>query len=133
MTHLVDSDWIIDYLDGKPDAVTLIEQLVPAGVAISMFTYMEIYQGVCRLASPRPVTQVEALLGAIPVLPFSVEVARRAARLREDLKTAKKRVNSRALDVLNAAMALEHNLLLVTRNLADYADIPGLRIYSRDN
>ena len=62
MTHLLDSDWTIDYLDDKLDAVTLVEQLVPIGIAISMPTYMEIYQGVYRLTNLRPVSQVEALL-----------------------------------------------------------------------
>jgi predicted nucleic acid-binding protein len=35
----------------------------------------------------------------------------------------------RALDLLIAAPALEHQLTLVTRNLGDYNDIPGLDLY----
>jgi predicted nucleic acid-binding protein len=35
---------------------------------------------------------------------------------------------SRALDLLNAATALEHELTLFTRNRADYEDIPDLAI-----
>jgi predicted nucleic acid-binding protein len=38
-------------------------------------------------------------------------------------------VNSRALDLINAAIALEHGLTLVTRDVDDYKDILGLAIY----
>lgn len=129
MSHLIDSDWIIDYLDNMPEAVELVESLIPAGIAISMTTFMEVYQGVYRLKDPRPASQVEALLTTVPVLPFSYEVAQRCARLREDLKNERKRVNSRAIDLLNAATALHHDLTLVTRNSDDYDDIPGLKLH----
>jgi len=63
------------------------------------------------------------------VLPFSLTVAKRCAALREQLKKEQKRVKSRALDLINAAIAIEHNLTLVTRNTEDYKDIPGLELY----
>jgi tRNA(fMet)-specific endonuclease VapC len=62
---------------------------------------------------------------------FSTAVARRCASLREQLRTAGKRVRPRALDLLIAATALDHNLTLVTRNVKDYDDIPDLRLYQR--
>ena len=43
--------------------------------------------------------------------------------------TEQKRVKARALDLINAAIALEHDLTLVTRNVRDYQDIPGLHLY----
>ena len=30
---------------------------------------------------------------------------------------------------MSAATALEHGLILVTRNVSDYSDIPGLALY----
>lgn len=42
-----------------------------------------------------------------------------------------KRVRQRALDLLIAATAIEHNLTLVTRNQADYRDVPGLMLFDR--
>jgi len=45
------------------------------------------------------------------------------------LKQEQKRVKSRALDLINAAIALEHDLTLVTRNVEDYQDIPDLKLY----
>jgi predicted nucleic acid-binding protein len=66
---------------------------------------------------------------SVPVLPFSLPVAKRCATLREQLKTEQKLVKSRALDLMNAAIALEHDLTLVTRNVEDYKDIPELQLY----
>jgi predicted nucleic acid-binding protein len=41
----------------------------------------------------------------------------------------RKAVKARALDLMNAAIALEHDLILVTRNIEDYKDIPDLKLY----
>jgi predicted nucleic acid-binding protein len=35
----------------------------------------------------------------------------------------------RGFDILIAATAIEHGLTLVTRNIDDYADIPGIELY----
>ena len=53
MAYLVDSDWLIDYLAGAPDALQLLERLSDAGLAISVITYMEAYQGrAAKLSTP---------------------------------------------------------------------------------
>jgi len=130
MPYLLDSDWCIDVLAGKPEAVSLVDQLMGDGVAISVITYMKVYQGVER--SPHPAhaeAQFELFLQPIRVIPITTHVGKRCARLRHYLRQHGKRVNSRALDLLNAAVALEHNLVLVTRNVEDYDDIPDLRLH----
>jgi predicted nucleic acid-binding protein len=130
MPHLIDTDWLIDYLDNDPQALALIDPLIPTGVAISVITYMEAYQGTLRKPDvPRAQAEVEAFLQHAPILPISLEVARRCAQLREDLRRQRKRVRDRALDLLTAAVALEHGLTLVTRNRDDYKDIPGLQLH----
>ena len=91
---------------------------------------MEAYQGVLRAPDRRRAkSALEAVLRAVPVLPLSFPEARRCAWLREDLKRQGKRVRSRALDLVTAAIALEHGLTLVTRNRDDFKDIPGLRLH----
>jgi tRNA(fMet)-specific endonuclease VapC len=130
MAYLIDSDVVIDQLAGDPAARQLLERLASDGLKISMITYMEVYQG--TLVSPGPAqaqAKLDAFLAEVPIVPFSDEVARRCARLRSELQQHGKRVRSRALDLLTAATALENELILVTRNVADYADIPGLVLY----
>ena len=48
MPYLIDSDWVIDFLAQESEALQLIEQLAQEGIAISIITYMEVYQGVLR-------------------------------------------------------------------------------------
>jgi tRNA(fMet)-specific endonuclease VapC len=129
MAYLIDSDWVIDYLAGIPEALGLLDRLADERIAISIVTYMEVYQGVERSDEPKEAErQLASFLESVPLLPISPAVARRCAGLRETLRRQGRRVNNRALDLLLAATAIEHNLTLVTRNVRDYADIPGLAI-----
>ncbi len=133
MAYLLDTDVLIDHFAELPAATALIQRLAPEGVAISIITYMESYQGVLRSPDrPTAETRFAGFMETIPILPFSPAVARRCAELREQLRQDGKRVRARALDLLTAATALEHDLTLVTRNTHDYQDVPGLEIYPGD-
>src|SRR5436309_9837934 len=130
MPYLIDTDLVIDHLANVTEANQLLEQLAPEGIAISMITYMEAYQGVVRSPNVQEArAKFQIFRRSVPVLPFSLSVAKRCAVLRERLKTEQKRVKARALDLINAAIALEHDLTLVTRNVRDYQDIPDLHLY----
>ena len=103
MPYLIDSDVVIDHLADVPVATKLLEKLATDGIAVSIITYMEAYQGVLR--SPhqtRARKQFEALLETVPVLPFSPSIAKRCAQLRETLHREGKRVKARALDLITA-------------------------------
>jgi predicted nucleic acid-binding protein len=131
MAYLIDSDWLVDLLADVPKALDLLQHLADEGVAMSIVSYMEVYQGVERSDNPREAeTRLEALVESMPLLPISPAVARRCARLREALRREGKHANRRALDLLIAATALEHGLTLVTRNVGDYKDIPGINLYA---
>jgi tRNA(fMet)-specific endonuclease VapC len=130
MPYLIDSDWVIDYLAGGAESLQLLESLADEGIAISILTYMEVYQGILRSPQPKEVeASLAGFLSSVPIIPVSLEVAQRCARLRELLRVQGRRVNQRAIDLLIAATALEYDLTLITRNSRDYADIPGLVIH----
>jgi tRNA(fMet)-specific endonuclease VapC len=130
VVYLLDSNLVIPYLADDPATVHLVERLALEAIAISIVTYMEAYQGTLRSPDPnRALKRFERFLEGAPILPFSPEVARRCARLREGLKGRGHRVRDRALDLVIAATALEHGLRLVTRNQGDFADIPELSLY----
>ena len=91
---------------------------------------MEVYQGVLRSQDPDLARdQFESFVAAVPVLPFSRAVAEQCAQLRETLRKQGKRPQQRALDLIIAATALTNDLVLVTRNVADYQDLPDLALY----
>lgn len=128
MPYLIDSDVVIDHLADVAAATTLLEQLAADGIAVSIITYMEAYQGVLR--SPHPVSArkcFEAFVATVPVLTFTQACAERCAQLRETLRREGKRVKARALDLMTAAIALEYGLTVVTRNVEDYQDITDLK------
>lgn len=130
MRYLIDTGWTIDHLNESAHAVRLLEELSSQGISISIITYMELFQGIDRSPDKeKALQQLRILMESVPVIPLSLSIARRCARLREQLKLQGKRVDSRSLDLIIAATALEHDLTLVTRNSKDYSDIPNLNLY----
>ena len=130
MAYLIDTDVVIDQLARDPATVAMLDQLAPAGLVISMVTYMEVLQGI--LEGPDSAfkeSEFDLFTEEVPIAVFSRRVARRCAQLRVDLKRQQRRVRPGAIDLLTAATALEHGYTLVTRNRADYADVPGLTFY----
>src|SRR5262245_45596140 len=125
MPYLIDTDWVIDHLENIPEAVALLDSLADEGIAVSVITYMEALQGIRRSPDPQQAqARFDAFFGNVPVLSFSIPEARRCAALRETLRQQGRRVRQRAMDLMIAATALEHNLTLVTRNRDDYRDVP---------
>lgn len=126
MSYLIDTTFAIDLLTNQPDARNLLPALRPDGFALTIFSYMELWEGVVTNRDPRAAARVlQTFLSGVPILPFSRRVARRAGRLRGELRALKRPIEQRAIDLLIAATALEHDLVMVTSD-RDYTDIPGL-------
>ena len=130
MAYLLDTDVVIDQLGNDPVTIQMLDQLATAGLYVSIVTYIEVLQGIFLHANPASErAKFEAFLVDVPLLPLSLDIAERCARLRADLTRRQRRVRTRALDLIVAATALEHGLTLVTRNKADYRGITGLSLY----
>jgi tRNA(fMet)-specific endonuclease VapC len=128
VTYLVDSDWVIDHLAGRPEALALLQQLTVGGLSVSIITYAEVYQGIFGGRDPNTSDQVfRKLLRTMNVLGVSRSVARRAARIGSSLRG--QGIPLPLPDVLIAATAVHHDLTLVTRNLKHYRRIPGLKLH----
>lgn len=125
MTYLIDTDWAADYLKGKPSAVAKIDPLYPDGLAISIITYAELYEGIYygtnRLYYE---SGLRRFLRGIDVLNLNRAIARRFAILRGQLR-AEGQLTPQP-DLLIAATALHHNLTLLTRNERHFGRVPGL-------
>ncbi len=81
-------------------------------------------------ATPKESEQrVRVFLQTIPVLPLNRTVAKRTALVRAELRRKGRSVRQRAFDIVIAATALSYDLTLVTRNVADYRAIDGLKLY----
>lgn len=45
MSYLVDADWIIDGLRGRPEALNVLEERRDEGLGVSIVTLGELYKG----------------------------------------------------------------------------------------
>jgi predicted nucleic acid-binding protein len=128
MTYLVDSDWVVDFLDGRSSAVRLLSTLRSDGLAISLMTYGEIDEGILYGRDPRASEQTfRQFLRRVDVLPLNRLILRRFAQIRGDLRERNQLIGDP--DSLIAATALHYRLTLVTRNRDHFGRIPDLDIY----
>jgi predicted nucleic acid-binding protein len=131
MKYLVDSDWIIDCLHGDERAVDTLRELAPAGLATSIISVAEIYEGAYSQVDPDGHLETfRTFLRAFTVLSLTDSTADRFARTR-----AKLRSEGRAppdFDLLIAATALDCGLVVITRNIRHFSRIQELELYKPD-
>jgi tRNA(fMet)-specific endonuclease VapC len=128
VTYIVDTDQVASFLNGRAEAVARLGALVPQGLAISIVTYGEIYEG--TYFGRQPAEDERAfrtfLGGGTRILALSRPIMRRFARLRGDLR--RRGLLLPDPDLLIAATAMHHNLTLVTRNRAHFTRVAGLNL-----
>jgi predicted nucleic acid-binding protein len=127
-TYLVDTDWLIDAIVGVPAARVLLNRLSGDGVAVSMVSLGELFEGVHL--SPDPAEHLRSLKGFLTgytILNLSEAIMEEFGRIRADLRRHGMLIPD--LDLLIAATALHHNLSLVTRNVRHFIRIPGLNLF----
>jgi tRNA(fMet)-specific endonuclease VapC len=129
MSYLVDSDLVADYLKGRRGSVEFLGPLAGDGLAISIITFAEVYEGILygrdRPAHERVFTQ---FLRGVDVLSVNRKIAKRYAKLAGELRSSGQMLDQR--DLFIASTALCHDLMLLTRNLRHFQRISGLRIQS---
>lgn len=131
MAYLIDTDRLIDWLEDQPYALDLFETLYDEGLAISIVTYLEAYEGVLREERDSATgRRLRHRIAEFRIVELSPSVARRCAAMRLALRRAGKRPDRRSMDLIIAATAIEHDLTLVTRNTGDYSDIPGIALHT---
>ena len=128
MSHLIDTDWVIDYLNGNRRAINLFADLAGPRLGISLVTYGEVYHGIYYGRTPE---ESEAgflrLLQLVNVIDLNEAIMRRFGRIRGFLQKAGQPIGDS--DIMIAATALHHDLTLVTRNLGHFRRVPNLKIY----
>ena len=126
MKYLVDSDWVVDYLAGKQQAVSLLTSVWLDGIAISLITLGEIYEGIYYGRDPQRSEAVfRQFLRSIDILPLHRSIMQRFARIRGDLRQRGQLIGDP--DILIATTALYYDLILLTRNKKHYQRIALLK------
>jgi predicted nucleic acid-binding protein len=52
MSYLIDTDIIVGWLKGRQEEVALLSKISQEGIAISLITQDEVYEGVCYGRNP---------------------------------------------------------------------------------
>lgn len=128
MRYLVNSDVVAEYLKGRPGAVDLLTRLALEGIAISLITCGEMYDGIYHGSDPEGTERgFREFLRGGTVMPLTQRIMRHFADIRGELRRRGQLIPDP--DLLIAATAIDRELALVTRNLKDFRRIPGLDLY----
>ncbi len=124
-SYLLDTGVLLRHVRGQKSIVQLVRGLGRQDqLVISVITRLEVRAGMHP--SERYATQ--KLLSRFTTFAVDRDIADRAGDLVREGRSSG-RVRSLP-DAIIAATALEHHLTLITFNVADFASIPGLSLYT---
>jgi tRNA(fMet)-specific endonuclease VapC len=130
MRYLLDTDWVIDHLKGVAAVTRRLGLFVPDGLALSVVSLAELYEGVYYSREPRQAEGVLNLFLApeLSVLGIDQETARIFGRERGRLRREGRTIGD--FDLLITSTCLQHNLVLLTNNRRHFELVNGLSIIS---
>ncbi len=125
MRSLLDTNIVSDLIRNPHGRVTdRIRNVGEAQVATSIIVAAELRFGAAKKGSARLTAQVEAVLGAIEVLPFEEPADHVYGMLRARLEHKGQTIGGN--DLLIAAQAICHGFTLVTANEREFAMVDNL-------
>jgi tRNA(fMet)-specific endonuclease VapC len=126
MTHLLDTNICSAFLK-QPGRLAHRFIQHGGGLCVSTIVLGELYAWAELSPTGRRHAAIESdLLSIVDVIDFDRRCAGVFGRLR--IESQRNGTNPDALDLMIAAVALEHDLTLVTHNTKHFTPIPGLRI-----
>jgi tRNA(fMet)-specific endonuclease VapC len=127
-SSLLDTNILTAFLKGHPQVVAQMEQhLDEVGrPSISIITYYELLRGLKELGSPRRLADFEDLIRNLHVRLLTRRVIGTAADLYVGLRQSGEPLED--ADILIAATALAHSLVLVMDNEQHFLRVPELKV-----
>jgi len=127
MRYLLDTNAVSDVVRNPQGAVARrIRQVGEARVCTSVIVAAELRYGAARRSSPRLTAQVEAVLGALEVVPFESPADKTYGLLRARLEGTGQPIGGN--DLLIAAQVMALHYTLVTDNESEFARVEGLPV-----
>lgn len=125
MRFLLDSNVVIALTKRRPGVTERVFSNPRRDYGLSAIVAHELLFGAFRASRiEEALTAFEAL--RMPILDFTADDARKAGEIRAGLAAAGTPIGP--YDVLIAGQALARDLTLVTRNVREFARVPGLRV-----
>jgi tRNA(fMet)-specific endonuclease VapC len=128
MRYLLDTDWIIQVLAGRKEAVLAHKRIHPEDMAVSYITIGEIYDVAFSYANPQAhLHTFRQFLAPFPLLDLTEPIMERFAEIRSYLRRRGELISD--FDILIGASALSYDLTLLTYNRRHFKRIPDLKLY----
>jgi tRNA(fMet)-specific endonuclease VapC len=128
-TYLVDTDWVIHYLNGHAGIVRRLDELKERGLALSVVSLAEIYEGIYYSTDPEGNEgDLNDFLRGVVVIGIDEETCKVFGRERGRLRASPRTIGD--LDLLIGGTALQHALTLLTNNRRHFELIETLIIQS---
>jgi tRNA(fMet)-specific endonuclease VapC len=128
-TYLVDTDWVIHYLNGHAGIVRRLDELKERGLALSVVSLAEIYEGIYYSTDPEGNEgDLNDFLRGVVVIGIDEETCKVFGRERGRLRASPRTIGD--LDLLIGGTALPHALTLLTNNRRHFELIETLIIQS---
>ena len=126
MKYLIDTDWIIDHLNGIESVTKKLEKFSISGICTSVISVAELYEGVYGSKNyEASLDALETFLEGITVLSIDQGVCKIFGRERNKLR--KQGLTIGDFDLLIASICLRYNLILLTNNKKHFEKIDSLK------
>jgi tRNA(fMet)-specific endonuclease VapC len=128
ISHLLDSDWLIHWLNGVPEVQAPVREWGNRGeLAVSVVTLGEVHEGLLGSAdAPRKTGLLDALMVGLTTIEVRTWLVPRFAALRLFLRRTGQIIGDH--DIWIAATALEYDLTLVSGD-RHFERIPDLKLH----
>ncbi len=130
LRYLIDTDWIVHYLNGHRAIISRLNTLSDQGCAVSVISLAELYEGVYFSSSPENNEQaLTDFLRGVTILGIDTETSKIFGQQRGRLRASGKVLGD--FDLLIGATGLRHELTVLTNNRRHFTLIDGLAIESQ--
>jgi tRNA(fMet)-specific endonuclease VapC len=129
MAIILDADVVIRGEKGTFDLAKWVTSRPNDLFEIAAITVAELWHGVERATGPHKVTRqryLDAILGSLPIIPYTEQTAYEHARIWAELETSGKMIGF--YDLIVGATALERGSDVATFNKSHFARIRGLTV-----
>ena len=125
MRYLLDTNIVSDLIRNPQGRVAAhIKKIGETQICTSIIVAAELRYGATKKGSPRLTAQLEAVLGALEILPFDSPADTAYGVIRARLEQAGQPIGGN--DLLIAAQAIAFGYTLVTDNQKEFARVAGL-------
>ena len=129
MKYLIDTDWVVSHLRGSERVSGRLEELAASGLALSIISLAELYEGIYRSIKPGKAEEsLNRFLTAVTVLGINGSICRTFGRERARLRKEGRLIGD--FDLLIASTCLHHDLVLLTDNVREFERVEGIKLLS---